>query len=180
MSRDLFEPSVIFTRVFAMPNAATFSILPIASLLGRYINDVKVVVDPFARFSQWGTLRNDLNPDTGAEYHMAAEGFVVHLDKIGTIADAVLFDPPYSPRQISECYQKVGLPVTTETTQNARLYKTVKDGLHKILKPGGMAICCGWNSMGFGLKRGYQMKEILMVAHGAAHNDTIVTVEEKL
>ena len=92
----------------------------------------------------------------------------------------VLFDPPYSPRQIQECYQQIGREVTTQDTQNARLYKRVKDGLDRMLKPGGIAICCGWNSMGFGLKRGYELLEILMVPHGAAHNDTIVTVERKL
>jgi len=48
-----------------------------------------------------------------------------------------------------------------------------------MLKPGGIAICFGWNSMGFGLTRGYELKEILLVTHGAAHNDTIVTVERK-
>lgn len=55
----------------------------------------------------------------------------------------------------------------------------VKDELDRILKPGGIAICCGWNSLGFGLKRKYEMLEILLVPHGGAHNDTIVTVERK-
>ena len=48
-----------------------------------------------------------------------------------------------------------------------------------MLKPEGIAICFGWNSMGFGLKRGYELLEVLMVPHGGAHNDTIVTVERK-
>lgn len=34
--------------------------------------------------------------------------------------------------------------------------------------------------MGFGLKRGYELLEVLLVPHGAAHNDTIVTVERKI
>jgi hypothetical protein len=31
-----------------------------------------------------------------------------------------------------------------------------------------------------GKGRGYQMEELLLVAHGGAHNDTIVVVERKV
>lgn len=92
----------------------------------------------------------------------------------------MLFDPPYSPRQIAESYKRVGLAIGMRETQNARLYKEVKDHLDRLLKPNGIAICCGWNSAGFGKKRGYKLLEILLIAHGSAHNDTIVTVERKL
>lgn len=164
-----------------MPSSETFSLPPVSSLLRRYIPSVHslIVVDPFARNSKWGTLTNDLNPNTEAMYHMPAEIFVLDQADTGT-ADVVLFDPPYSPRQIAECYQQVGRKCSTEETQNARLYKSVKDGLDRMLRLGGIAICCGWNSMGFGKNRGYEMLEILLVPHGAAHNDTIVTVERKL
>ena len=169
--------TIVMSRKFAMPNPETFSLAPVTDLLNRYLSGKSVVVDPFARNSKRGTITNDLNLKTTAMYHMPAEEFVEGLN---IKADAVLFDPPYSPRQISECYQSIGRKTTTKDTQNARLYKRVKDGLDRILIPGGIAICCGWNSMGFGLKRGYQMLEILLVPHGAAHNDTIVTVERKL
>ena len=29
------------------------------------------------------------------------------------------------------------------------------------------------------IKRGYELEEILLIAHGGIHNDTIVTVERK-
>lgn len=164
-------------REFAMPSADTFSIPPISRLLDRWLAGRAVIVDPFARNSFRGTFRNDLNPDTKATHHELADDFVEHHS---IAADAVLFDPPYSPRQITECYQQVGRQATTQDTQNSRLYKRVKDGLDKMLKPDGIAICCGWNSLGFGLGRGYEMLEILLVTHGGAHNDTIVTVERKL
>lgn len=46
---------------------------------------------------------------------------------------------------------------------------------------GGLAISFGWNSNGFGKKRGFEIIEILMVAHGGnGHNDTICTVERKI
>lgn len=168
---------MIITRVFAMPSPDTFSIRPIADLLNRWLKAEHVSVDPFARNSTRATITNDLNPSTAAMFHMKAEDFVLTLEPAS--ADVALFDPPYSPRQISEVYQQVGLACGTKDTQNARLYKSVKDGLHAALKPGGVAICCGWNTMGFGLGRGYTMEEILIVAHGGAHNDTLVTVERK-
>ena len=40
-------------------------------------------------------------------------------------------------------------------------------------------IRCGWNSGGIRKKYGFEIVEILMVAHGGWHNDTIVTVEVK-
>lgn len=160
-----------------MPSSETFSIEPISKLLDRYCVG-KVIVDPFSRNSKRATITNDLNPNTVAEFHMLAEDFVQnHIPDRG--ADVVLFDPPYSPRQIQECYQSIGRKVGTQDTQNARLYKIVKDGLDRMLRPEGIAICCGWNSMGFGKTRGYELLEILMVSHGGAHNDTIITVEKK-
>jgi hypothetical protein len=176
---------MIFNRQFAMPNSETFKIDPITDLLERWLmgkvlpqGSSLVIVDPFARNSNWATITNDLNPNTTAQFHLPAEEFVQNHVADGA-ADVVLFDPPYSPRQISECYQHIGKKCSTQDTQNARLYKRVKDGLDRMLRPEGIAICCGWNSMGFGLKRGYEMLEILLVSHGAVHNDTIVTVEKK-
>lgn len=170
---------MIFNRTFAMGNPETFSLKPVRDLLDLWLVDSKVVIDPFARNSTRASITNDLNPTTSAQYHLTAEDFVVELAQQQIIADAVLFDPPYSPRQISECYQQIGRSCTTKDTQNSRLYKCVKDGLDKLLIPGGIAICCGWNSMGMGLGRGYEMLSLLLVPHGAAHNDTIVTVERK-
>jgi hypothetical protein len=167
-----------FNRQFAMPNSETFSLAPVSRLLDRWLADVDCIVDPFARNSKRATLRNDLNQNTDADYHMTAGEFLIHLKDHS--AGVVLFDPPYSPRQITECYQHIGRKVTREDTQNGHLYKTIKDELHRILRPGGVAISCGWNSMGFGLKRGYEMQELLLVPHGGAHNDTIITVERKL
>lgn len=149
---------------------------PVKDLLGREVGS-GVWVDPFARNSKWAEIANDLDPDTSAEYHLEAVDFLRRL-RDGS-ADGVLFDPPYSPRQISEQYKRIGLEVHMEQTQNARLYKAVKDEIDRILKLGGRVICFGWNSNGMGKTRGYKLVEVLLIAHGAAHNDTIVTVEIK-
>ena len=65
-------------------------------------------------------------------------------------------------------------------TQNGALYKRVKDAFSPKIKTNGKVICFGWNSMGFGIKRGFQIERILLVSHGGGHNDTIVTVERKI
>lgn len=171
------QPPPLFWRSWSMPSADTFTMRPVSALLDRWLDKCAVVVDPFARNGVRGTHRNDLNPDTAAQWHMDARAFCDMLIRDGVKADAVLFDPPYSPRQIAEVYQGIGLNCSMEDTQSSRLYRDVRDGLATILKPGGVAISFGWNSTGFGTERGFLKREVLLVAHGGAHNDTIVTVE---
>lgn len=55
-----------------------------------------------------------------------------------------------------------------------------KDNVARILKVGGIAVCCGWNSNGLGKSRDFEMLEVLIVNHGGSKNDTLVTVEQKL
>lgn len=170
---------LIINRKWAMPDPNTFAIPPIRDLLKRYVSHSKVSVDPFSRNSRLATHTNDLNPETCAESHCDAEEFLRGLSAKGVQADLVLFDPPYSPRQISECYQSVGREVGMEGTQNGKLYKRVRDAILPVLAPRGTVISFGWNSSGMGLVRGFNQIEILLVCHGGGHNDTIVTVEVK-
>jgi hypothetical protein len=162
-------------RIWAMPNAHTFTIKPINALLTRYVHGV--VVDPFANESKWGTITNDLNPEFDTDFHWDALKFIQFLEE--GIADVVLFDPPYSPRQVSEVYKSLNLAVNMQTTQ-ASFWGNCKKEIARIVCTGGYAISCGWNSGGIGKKYGFEMIEILLVPHGGHHNDTIVTVERKL
>ena len=66
-----------------------------------------------------------------------------------------------------------------ETTQ-ASYWSKQKDEIARILKPNGICISCGWNTNGVGKTRGFEQIEILLVAHGGNHNDTIITVERKM
>lgn len=162
-----------------MPNAETFSIQPIAEFVARYLQSSKVSIDPFARNKNLATWCNDLNPTTSAPFHMDAEDFCKAAYIRGAQVDLAFFDPPYSPRQISECYKGIGREVTTKDTQNAALYKRVRDALDPLVIPGGIVLSFGWSSSGMGKTRGYEIVEILMVAHGGAHNDTICMAEIK-
>lgn len=171
--------TIQFSRHFAMPDAATFSIAPIGEFVRRYMADAKVSVDPFARNRDWATYTNDINRDTSAQAHMDAEDFLDYLRERGVVADLILFDPPYSPRQVSEHYRAAGREVTAEDTQNGRLYRRVRDAIDRIIRPGGVVLSFGWQSIGMGVGRGYLPLEIMLVPHGGGHNDTICMAERK-
>lgn len=172
--------TVLFSRCFAMPNAATFSVKPIGEFVQRYLADAKISVDPFARNRDWATYTNDINPNTSAQSHQDAEAFLADLAGRGIAAvDLALFDPPYSPRQVSEHYKAAGREVTAEDTQNGRLYKRVRDAIDQIMKPGGIVLSFGWQSVGMGINRGYELLEVMLAAHGGGHNDTICLAERK-
>lgn len=182
MSRATF--SLVINRVWAMPSRYTFTIEPIRELVARWMAlddwrggpSMRGWIDPFAGWHSPAEFTNDLNPAAPTQEHVDAEEFVRRFDSIY----GILFDPPYSPRQIAECYKQVGRKVGMEETQNATLYARVKNAANERMPYGALAICCGWNSTGFGESRGFQLLEVLMVPHGGAHNDTIVTVERKV
>lgn len=156
-----------------MPSADTTECKPIGDLVRRYLQGVSV--DPFARNSRWATHTNDLNPDTTAEHHMHATEFLDMLARRGVVADVVIFDPPYSPRQIAECYAACGLATTQADTQNAKLYAECRRAIRKLCAHGSRVLSFGWNTVGMG--HGFALEELLIVCHGAAHNDTLCTVE---
>ena len=166
------------TRVWAMPNKNTFDIPPIGHLVKRYLVKSAVSIDPFARDKCWATYTNDLNPDTKAQYHMDALEFLHKIKSEGIRADLVILDPPYSLRQIQECYEGIGRAITAKESQ--RFYADVKDIINTVVQPGGRVLSFGWNSIGMGIGRGYQIEEILLVCHGRAHNDTICVVEQRV
>jgi len=169
-----------FSREWAMPNADTFSIPPIGDFVKRYLKTSKVSVDPFARNKDWATYTNDLSPDTSAQYHMDAESFLMMLDEECIKADLVIFDPPYSPRQISEVYQSIGMEVGMKDTQSAVLYQRVRNAIEPILEESAIVLSFGWNSVGMGKKHGFEIIEIILCCHGGAHNDTICMAERLL
>ena len=55
-----------------------------------------------------------------------------------------------------------------------------KKEIARICKKEGIVISFGWNSMGIGKNRGFNMIKVLLVPHGGSRNDTICTVEQKL
>ena len=169
-------------RVWAMPNKWTFQIPPIADLINEEMGEEQVNghwIDPFAGMSTFAHIRNDLNPNTPAQFHTDALEFLQHQG-LGRVFDGAFYDRPFSYRQASECYKKFGREHLTAQVTNNGYYAKCKDILALIVKPEGKVISCGWNSEGMGKGRGFELDRILLVAHGGGHNDTIVTVETKI
>lgn len=137
----------------------------------------KIIVDPFANDCKIGTITNDLNPKFDTTYHLDALDFLKKLDDES--ADVVLYDPPYSLRQRVECYESVGVTPTMEHTK-ASWRGNQLDEIARIVKPRGYCLSFGWNTNGVGKKRGFEIIEVLVVAHGGSHNDTLCTVEKKV
>lgn len=165
-------------RVWSMPNKNTFTIKPILEIFNRYkpTNEDAIIIDPFANTSRLATITNDIDPQYNTDYNLDAIDFLKMFDDESI--DMVIYDPPFSPRQVSECYKRIGRSVNMQTTQS-RYWSEQKKEISRILKKGGAVISCGWNSSGIGKKYGFTTEEILLVAHGGNHNDTIVTVDRK-
>jgi len=114
-------------------------------------------------------LRNDVDPAMNAEFNFDAlefvRGWAEHNseDKF----DTILLDPPYSYRKSMEMYNG---------NLNSR-FKLIADEIPKILKDDGIVISFGYHSTFMGRKRGFDLKELCVFAHGGAQHCTIGIVE---
>ena len=144
-------------RVWAMPNKRTFDIPPIRKLI---LEEIKggVIVDPFPY-----PFKHD-----AIKYLNTFEAQSV---------DNLMFDPPYSQRQLREVYDNAGLSLEI---MNNSYWSRCKAEIARIIKPGGKVLSFGWNSGGIGIARGFEKTRILLVCHGSQHNDTICVVEKKV
>lgn len=167
--------NISIERIWAMPNKNTFEIKPIHDLIVDEITD-GIWIDPFANRNKLASITNDLSTEFDTDYHLDALDFLKMFD--ADSVDGVLYDPPYSPRQVSECYNNVGYNVTWDTTK-ASFWGNHKREISRIVKIGGKVITFGWNSGGIGYKYGFEIQKVLLVPHGGWHNDTICTVEIK-
>lgn len=179
MKNKNYDSIIAISRVWAMPNSNTFSIKPINGFVNKYLKNSEISIDPFARNSQLCSYTNDLNPDTKAQHHVEALSFLNQLKGKGVGSDLVIFDPPYSPRQVKEVYNNIGRHFGIKDQQNTGRWVAEKNMINQLLKIGGIVLSFGWNTTGMGRKRGYKLIEIMLVCHGGAHNDTICIAERK-
>jgi len=133
-----------------MPNKQTFTIKPISELIKEEIGDE--YIDPFP-----------------FNYEEDATDYLCRIKP----QHYSVFDPPYSPRQLKECYKGKGEYDTKSSTWSNWKNLLAEKTLSKC-------ISFGWNSGGLGKSRGFEIIRILLVAHGGMHNDTICTVEKRL
>ena len=125
-------------RVWCMPNSRTFRIKPIKELIKRVIKPTDIVLDPFACECSIKNdivckdyISNDLDEEYETDYHLEAQEFMKMFDD--NSIDVVLYDPPYSVRQVSECYKKLGRTVTMMDT-NSGYFTKFKDEISRIVK----------------------------------------------
>ena len=144
-----------------MPNHNTFLIKPIREFVQKHILNIEGdIIDPFANGSRLANITNDLNPKFDTNYNIDA-----------------LFDPPYSPRQLKECYDGIGQSLHDTKIS---VWSNWKIEIARVLKKGGTVLSFGWNTVGIGKTRGFELQEVLIVCHGSMHNDTSCLKEVKL
>ena len=152
-----------------MPNKLTFKMKAVSQLLNEEMQGCWV--DPFCGVYSPAQIRNDADTSRDADFHLDGLEFLRLLES-GSV-DGVLFDPPYSVEQALRIYK----PIQNGTAGRAEYWAKCKDEIKRIVRKGGKAICFGWDSTGIGKTRGFELQRVLLLCHGACHNDTIVTVE---
>ena len=135
------------SRQWCMSNSLTFKIKPIKKLIERYHDPSKKWLDPFCRTNPFKSITNDLDPSIASDYSLESLDFLKLFDDCS--ADGVFFDPPYSPRQIKECYNGIGLKVLQSDTQSS-WWSNRKNEVARVLDVGGICISCGWNTNALG------------------------------
>lgn len=155
-----------------MPSIWTFTIKQVKELIEKY-NVGLGWVDPFAGENSPVEYTNDIEGRC-AKYQMDGLEFLKSLES--NTYQGVLFDPPYSVEQCLRRYT----PKHNGTAGRAEYWAKCKDEIARILHKDSLSISFGWDSTGMGKKRGFEIIEILLMCHGACHNDTIVTVEKKI
>jgi DNA modification methylase len=166
-----------FEYKFSMPNHLTFEMIPVRKLLSELLplND-KIIIDPFSnRKHKFASITNDIDKSKQTHYNMCALQFL-KLFESGSV-DVVLFDPPYSLRQLKEVYSGIGQSLSHSHTTT--FFRDIKDEIKRVVKPGGLVYSFGWSSVGMGNNRNFSKSEILLLNHGGYHNDTIILKERK-
>jgi hypothetical protein len=148
---------VIIERYWAMPSHQTFTIKPFKELIEKELGSE--YIDPFPYpFKQDAIEYLKTIEDNSKNY--------------------LVFDPPYSQRQLREMYDNNGLSL--DNPMNNSYWANCRKEISRIIKKNGKVISFGWNSNGIGKKYGFEITKVVLVAHGSQHNDTTATVEMKI
>jgi hypothetical protein len=110
-------------------------------------------------------IRNDIDPEALADYHMDAVDFVDQWE--GDKFDTIICDPPYAYRKAMEMYQG----------NYSSRFKQLADLIPNILLPNGIVISFGYHSTFLGKKRNFRLEELCVFAHGGSQHCTIGIIE---
>jgi hypothetical protein len=145
---------------------------PVRQLLVKYGVGAEWA-DPFAGENSPAELTNDIE-GRGNKFQLDALEFLKGLPSASVIG--VLFDPPYSVDQCLRNYT----PKHNGTAGRTEYWSQCKIEIARIIKPGGTVISFCWDSSGIGKKRGFEIIEVMLLCHGACHQDTVITVDRAL
>ena len=149
--------SLKIERVWAMPNHKTFEIKPIKQLI----------------LEELGQSYTDVFP-----HPYDRDALQMLKEKESNSINMLAFDPVYSLRQLKEMYNNKGNSLTQHETQY--YWSDLREEIGRVMAKNGKVISFGWNSIGIGKVKGFEIIRILLVCHGGHHNDTICTVERKI
>ena len=141
------------SRAFAMPNKQPYKIGLVKKLFKKYVHGNVLDLFPF--------------PYQRDALECIREHKTLSLD-------CITCDPPYSNYQLKKEYDNKGIAMIKA---NRRYFGDLFREIKRTVRPGGYLITLGWNS-----KRasGFELKEIILLNHGSMHNDTIITVQQKM
>lgn len=165
---------MIVDRIWEMPSIWTFKMKAVQKLFSKYQVGIGWS-DMFAGQNSPAEFTNDIEEDNrSANFHMDALEFL--KTRKDNSVKGFLFDPPYSVEQCLRRYT----PKHGGTAGRAEYWAKCKDEIGRATDKDGYCISFGWDSTGIGKKRGFEIVEILLICHGACHNDTIITIDRKL
>jgi len=145
-------------------------------------------------------ITNDINKKMNTDFHLDAREFLSMIRR-GEVGGTELFlkaerkieelrgslsgkvsifllDPPYSMHQSNQCYGGAGVDSVSQYTINSDLYAACREEARYLLSPGGLLITFGWSSLRTHYDE-FELLEISLCAHGAAHDDTVMMIEKK-
>jgi hypothetical protein len=159
-------------RIWVMPSIWTFTMKPVQKLFEKYGISKGGWIDPFAGENSPAQLTNDIE---GRGNDSSLDGLEFLKCFGNNSVKGVLFDPPYSTEQCLRRYT----PKHNGTAGRAEYWARCKNEIARIVEPGGLCISFCWDSTGIGKNRGFDIIEIMLLCHGACHNDTIITIDKR-
>lgn len=157
-------------RVVASTHKWTFRVPEIRAAVEEHLEGR--VLNLFAGDSRLNhddeVVRNDINPEIDAEYNFDAIEVADYFPPQSF--DTVVLDPPFSIRNAILRYDDY----------NVGKWKLVADGVHKVIRPGGVVISLGHNSTGLGKTRGFAKEKLFIFNHKGGHHDTFCLIERQV
>lgn len=143
----------------------TFSVSPVRRWVEKQCEGRVLNLFAGPTLLQVDELRNDLDPEMPADYHLDAGVFLESWQD--EPFDTILLDPPYALRKSMELYKGI----------ICSPFRRIKDAIPACLNPGGLVITFGYHSVVMGRNRLFSLEKVAVFSHGGAIHDTIGSVE---